>query len=106
MITSINNDNNSMSTLNSKNKKSCYKDSIPMRIEFIKNLLDGKDLNTLVNFDITDTDNFIGRDEDMDSGDSYDTRIILKKRIFLRLSLLLNTLKEFQIHSITNYFSY
>ena len=35
------------------------RDSIPMRIQFIKNLLDGKDLQSLVNFDSTDTENFI-----------------------------------------------
>jgi hypothetical protein len=78
----INNDEKSMNTLHSQNNKKIYeKDSIPMRIEFIKNLLDGKDLNTLVNFDVTDTENFIGREYDMESGDSYDTRVVLKKRI-------------------------
>jgi hypothetical protein len=82
-----NNDDKSINTLhtqttqNTKSDKIYEKDSIPMRIEFIKNLLEGKDLNTLVNFDITDTENFIGRDDDMNSGDSYDTRIVLKKRI-------------------------
>jgi hypothetical protein len=77
----MNNDDKSMNTLHSQSRKIYEKDSIPMRIEFIKNLLDGKDLNTIVNFDITDTENFIGRDEDMESGDSYDTRVVLKKRI-------------------------
>ncbi len=58
------------------------RDSIPVRIQFIKNLLDGKDLDPLVNFDSTDTENFICRNPtDNDSGDSYDTRIVLKKRI-------------------------
>lgn len=79
----INNDEKSLTTLHSNNgtKKIYEKDSIPVRIEFIKNLLEGKDLNSLVNFDVTDTDNFIGRDDDMESGDSYDTRVVLKKRL-------------------------
>ncbi len=77
----FNNDDKSINTLNTQNNKIYEKDSIPMRIQFIKKLLEGKDLNTLVNFDSTDTEQFIGRDNDMESGDSYDTRIVLKKRI-------------------------
>jgi hypothetical protein len=79
----MNNDEKSLTTLHSNNgtKKVYEKDSIPVRIEFIKKLLEGKDLNSLVNFDMNDTDNFIGRDEDMESGDSYDTRVVLKKRL-------------------------
>ena len=81
-----NNDDKSINTLHSNThnitqKKNQEKDSIPVRIEFIKNLLEGTDLKTLVNFDETDTENFIGRDNDLESGDSYDTRIVLKKRI-------------------------
>ena len=58
------------------------KDSIPVRIQFIKNLLDGKDLQSLVNFDSTDTENFVCKNSnDNESGDSYDTRVVLKKRI-------------------------
>ena len=58
------------------------KDSIPMRIQFIKNLLEDKDLQPLVNFDSTDTENFVCKNlNDNESGDSYDTRIVLKKRI-------------------------
>ena len=58
------------------------KDSIPMRIQFIKDLLDGKDLEPLVNFDSTDTENFVCKNiNDNESGDSYDTRVVLKKRI-------------------------
>jgi hypothetical protein len=76
------NDEKSINTLHSTNKKKVYeKDSIPVRIEFIRNLLEGKDLNTLVNFDITDTEHYIGKDNELDSGDSYDTRVVLKKRI-------------------------
>jgi len=58
------------------------KDSIPMRIQFIKNLLEDKDLQPLVNFDSTDTENFVCKNiNDNESGDSYDTRVVLKKRI-------------------------
>ena len=67
---------------NIKKNNNDDKDSIPMRIQFIKNLLEDKDLQPLVNFDSTDTENFICRNiKDDESGDSYDTRIILKKRI-------------------------
>jgi len=59
------------------------KDSIPMRIQFIKNLLDGKDLDPLVNFDSTETENFVCRkSNDDESKDSYDTRVVLKKKIY------------------------
>ena len=58
------------------------KDSIPMRLEFIKNLLAGKDLQPMFSFDSTDTEHFVYRTtKDDESGDSYDTRVILKKRI-------------------------
>jgi hypothetical protein len=58
------------------------KDSIPMRLEFIKNLLSGKDLQPMFSFDSTETEHFAYRNANEDeSGDSYDTRVILKKRI-------------------------
>ena len=79
---SQNNDDKSMTTLHSNIPKKIYeKDSIPVRIEFIKNLLEGKNLNSLVNFNATDTENFTGMNGDIESGDSYDTRVVLKKRI-------------------------
>jgi len=56
-------------------------DSIPMRIEFIKSLLAGKELKPLVNFDETATEYYTGIDDDAESGDSHDTRIILRKRL-------------------------
>ena len=59
------------------------KDSIPMRIQFIKDLLNGKDLEPLVNLDSTDTDNFVcKKTNDEDSKDSYDTRVVLRKKIY------------------------
>ena len=68
--------------INQDNPDNQDKDSIPMRIQFVKNLLDGKDLQPLVNFDSTDTDNFVCKPlNDNESGDSYDTRVVLKKRI-------------------------
>ena len=58
------------------------KDSIPMRIEFVKQLLHKSDLYPIVNLDCTLTENFTGGSIDEgESGDSYDTRVILKKRI-------------------------
>jgi hypothetical protein len=69
--------------INQENQDNQDKDSIPMRIQFVKNLLDGKDLQPLVNFDSTDTENFVVCKQlnDNESGDSYDTRVVLKKRI-------------------------
>ncbi len=59
------------------------KDSIPTRIQSIKDLLNGKDLEPLVNFDSTDTENFVcKKPNDDESRDSYDTRVVLKKKIY------------------------
>ena len=81
----MNNDNNSR---NSKNTLSGLKDrnnndSIPFRINFIKELLDAKELKSLVNFDITDTENFIKNNNinDEDSIDTHDTRNSLNKKM-------------------------
>lgn len=57
-------------------------DTIPCRIEFIKNLLSGKELEPMVNFDNTDTEYFLPICEDEDSTKSKDTIAILKKRFF------------------------
>jgi hypothetical protein len=64
-------------------------DSIPFRIDSIKTLLSGKDLEPIVNFD---KDNKIGGtlldvtrrsgDRDDESVKSYDTRVVLKKKIY------------------------
>ena len=77
---SHNSDNNSLNTLNKKYPVQ-DKDTIPMRIEFIKNLLEGTDLNPIVNFDDTSTENFISNVNSIDSGDTHDTRVVLKKRL-------------------------
>lgn len=96
-----------MSDTNSRNTLSGLKDrnvdSIPLRINFIKHLLNEKKIKPIVNYDITDTENFIKKesnnkslnimdnidenednsnnnDEDEDNG-SYDTRYSLDKKI-------------------------
>ena len=60
--------------------------TIPVRINFIKELLKNKELKPLVNFDNTDTENFIGiskeDNEFEDTPDSHDTRSILQKKDF------------------------
>ena len=63
MSNNSNIDDKSINTLNTLNKssiKTSEKDTIPMRIEFIKNLLQGTELNPIVNLDETATENFIG----------------------------------------------
>lgn len=69
----------SIYSLNSKNNR--QRDTIPCRIDFIRGLLKGKNLEAMVDFDNTDTDffapNMKGENE---SGQSYDTTIVLKKR--------------------------
>jgi len=58
-------------------------ETIPLRIEFIKNLMKDKEVEPILNFDSTETENFLGSRHDCnESGDSYDTRIVLKKRTY------------------------
>lgn len=82
----MNKDNISKNTLSGfKNKNN--NDSIPFRINFIKELLNSKDLKPLVNFDITDTENFVSKKiDDIDSNEyssvhSHDTRQSLNKKL-------------------------
>jgi hypothetical protein len=72
----------SKSTLSLSSLKEKNKDSIPCRIEFIKDLLHGKQLSPLVDFQNTDTEHFLNNKEENASGESFDTRIVLKKRYF------------------------
>jgi hypothetical protein len=74
---------NSIGSLKEKNY-----DTIPFRIDFIKELLNGKKLNPIVNFDNTMTEQFVNpngfRDletDDSDDSNSRDTRIILDKKL-------------------------
>jgi len=59
------------------------KDNIPYRLESIKKILGGNELEPLINFDDNiDTEKYIGKSmDDNDSGESYDTRIVLKKKV-------------------------
>jgi hypothetical protein len=64
-----------------KNKK--FTDSIPCRINFIKQLVKNNNISPLVNFNNTDTEYYVGskdRDEN-GSGESYDTRVVLQKKL-------------------------
>lgn len=69
--------------INSNISSNQIKDTIQTRIEFIKKLLNNKKLEPLIDFEHTDTEYFLPKWKDENaSGESYDTRIILKKRIF------------------------
>jgi hypothetical protein len=60
-----------------------FNDSIPCRIDFIKKILEDKTLSPMINFDNTKTDDFLeGINNSDESGDSYDTRVVLKKKFF------------------------
>lgn len=72
-------DDKSVLTLSSMRER--RNDTTKFRIDFIKNLMQGKELQPIVNFDSTATEEYTGKSYDDDeSGDSYDTRIVLKKR--------------------------
>ena len=70
-----------------KEIKTAKDDSALFRVNFLKNLLKDKDLDPIMDLDDTTTESFIGRSidnkigKDDDSGESYDTRVVLKKRI-------------------------
>lgn len=71
--------NKSIQSLHSLNEKA--RDSIPCRIEFVVGLLKDKLLEPLVDFENTDTEQYLSRVKDEnESGESYDTRVVLKKR--------------------------
>jgi hypothetical protein len=72
----------SKSTASLSSLKERNRDSIPCRIEFIKDLLKGKQLDPLVDFYNTDTEQFLNNKEENASGESFDTRVVLKKRYF------------------------
>lgn len=58
------------------------KDAIPNRIQFIKTLLNNNSLKPIIDFDNTDTENFISKSrDDEDSAESYDTRATLRKEV-------------------------
>jgi hypothetical protein len=69
-------------SLLSKMGKNINRDTIPNRIEFVKTLLNNNKLQPIINFDNTDTENFINQSrDDGDSGESYDTRVTLRKKV-------------------------
>lgn len=57
------------------------KDTIPGRMYFAKSLLNNNKLKSIIDFENTDTENFINKSKDDDSGESYDTRATLKKEL-------------------------
>ena len=61
--------------------KDINRDTIPNRIEFIKTLLNNNKLEPIINFDNNDTENFLNITNDADSGNSYDTRVTLRKKV-------------------------
>ena len=66
----------------SKMGKNINRDTIPNRIEFVKTLLNNNKLQPIINYNNTDTENFINMSrDDGDSGESYDTRITLRKKV-------------------------
>jgi len=72
---------NSVGSLKEKNY-----DTIPFRVEFIKELLNGKKLEPMIDFDNQNTEQFVNPHgfQDMDSDNdntSYDTRMILDKKL-------------------------
>lgn len=78
---------NTAITLN--NIKRTQTDTLPFRIEFIKTLLEGKDVQPMVDFENTETEYFTGKvnikNEDSDDGNNdknNDTRLLLKKKLF------------------------
>ena len=78
-------DNYSRNTLSGLKDKGNNNDSIPFRINFIKELIQTNELKPLVNFDVTDTENFV-RKKNSDSNDyssvkSHDTRNSLNKKM-------------------------
>jgi hypothetical protein len=59
-------------------------DTFGFRIEFIKELLGGKELKPLINFDVTDTESFMNNKHNEkldDSANSHDTRFSLNKKL-------------------------
>lgn len=70
----------SNNTLTTKDKD---RHTIPFRINFIKKLLEKNELKPMVNFDNTETDNYIAKkdDDDSDSQKSFDTRMSLSKKL-------------------------
>ena len=65
----------------SKLSKDEDKDSILNRLYFANTILNNNVLEPMINFKNTDTECFINKSKDEDSGESYDTRATLKKKV-------------------------
>lgn len=77
----IKKDNISVKSLNSiGSHKERKQDSIPFRIDFIKELLNGKGIKSLIDFDETGTEYFTGKVGDGEL--SNDTRYVLNKKLY------------------------
>jgi hypothetical protein len=98
--------NKSQNSCDTLSKKKTI-DTIPCRIEFIKNIMNGKNITSLVDFEKTDTEYYEGSidnkneagkenssDESQETQKSYDTRKVLKKRF----SNFANTIKAIGGH--------
>ena len=74
--------NQSIISNNTLTTKEKYRHTIPFRIDFIKKLLNNNELKPMINFDNTETDNFVNnKDDSEDSQKSYDTRLSLNKKM-------------------------
>lgn len=71
----------SNNTLSTKDKD---RHTIPFRIDFIRKLLEKNELKPMVNFDNTETENYMTKrdEDDSDSQKSFDTRMSLSKKIY------------------------
>lgn len=70
------------STTSTSSLINSQRDSIPFRIDFIKNLLDGKKLEPLLELDDEcETENFLNPKNESNN-DLYDTRCVLNKKIY------------------------
>ena len=96
----INNNTNDIESKEDSNKKSSYStglqsisshkdrkyDTIPFRIDFIRELLEGKNLEPMINFNNCDTESFVHPkyntvDEEGNLYKEFDTRMLLNKKI-------------------------
>lgn len=83
--------NDMSSGTKSKNSIGSHKerkyDTIPFRIDFIKEILDGNNLNPMINFDSTATENFVNPYSSSSSNNNFndhyttDTRYVLNKQM-------------------------
>jgi len=82
MTNSSDNDKKSTHSTNTLSSlKGRDNDSIPFRIEFIKELLKEKKIEPMINLDDPSTENFIDINNVNKENDTHDARILLKKKI-------------------------